>query len=132
MNSKKTILFVEDDTNILKMMEVILTSLQYHVIPMSVPEKALQFFQDDPYYFDLVITDYMMPRMDGEVLANKIRETRPEMPIILCSGSDLKMEEIALRAKVDCFINKPYDMDQFKIVIDQVLEKRMGCHPAIA
>lgn len=124
VNNKITILFIEDDITILKMMEIILTSFEYHVIPVSLPEKALQMFQDAPLSFDLVVTDYIMPQMDGEVLANKIRALRPDMPIILCSGSDLMMKEVPHRANVDYFINKPYDIDQFKLVIEQVLEKK--------
>ena len=93
-NQKPSILFVEDDGMILQMMEVVLNQFGYHVIPATDAATALQAFALESKTVDLVITDYNMPDICGIELIKKLRSLRQDIPIILCSGSDLKEEEI--------------------------------------
>lgn len=123
MRPKNSILFVEDDTTILHMMEMVLDHFGYKVTPAVSPDIAMELFSDDCDAYDLVITDYNMPEMDGQELVNRMREIRSDIPVILCSGSDLMMRDAGHRKCVDHFINKPYDIDKFKMTIEEVLEQ---------
>ena len=61
-----------------------LTGEGYAVTALQCPVAALEVFTAD--FFDLVVTDYRMPRMNGTDLIHKLREIRPSTPIVLVSG----------------------------------------------
>jgi CheY-like chemotaxis protein len=62
----------------------VLNELGHEVAIATTPEGALELFQKES--FDLVVTDYKMPVMDGVELIRQIREIRPQMPVVLLSG----------------------------------------------
>jgi len=62
----------------------VLEELGYRVTASTVPEQALKLFADQR--FDLVITDYRMPRLNGRELIRRLREQSGSVPIILLSG----------------------------------------------
>jgi CheY-like chemotaxis protein len=57
----------------------------------------LELFLLDPFYFQLVITDQIMPQMTGDVLARKLLSIRKDIPIILCTGFSAFIEKEALQ-----------------------------------
>jgi CheY-like chemotaxis protein len=88
--------------------------------------KALRLFQENGCDFDLVITDHMMPGMVGTELARHIREIRPELPIIMCTGySDSVSPEHAKSLGICEFILKPPDFHQMAATIKALA----GKHP---
>jgi len=79
------ILVVDDDVLISMSTVGMLEDLGHEAIEVNSGERALELLaQDQP--FDLMITDFAMPRMTGEQLARKVRETRPALPILLATG----------------------------------------------
>ena len=80
------ILFIDDEEELVKIGKQMLERLGYTVISETSSIKALKAFKVDPYKFDLVITDQIMPKMKGIELANKILQIRPDIPIILYAG----------------------------------------------
>jgi CheY-like chemotaxis protein len=65
-------------------------------------------FKADPEKFALVVTDYTMPGMNGLVLAERLREIRPGLPIILMTGNNLSLtHEKLLRAGIAEMLLKP-------------------------
>lgn len=119
---KPSILFVEDDTTILHMMEIVLQQFGYAITPVLTPKVALDLFREAPDSYDLVITDYAMPEMDGEQLADQLRSIRTDIPVILCSGSDFSMHENVIHESVNHFIRKPYDIDKLRSVVETALQ----------
>lgn len=81
---KRRILLVDDNVNGLNARRSVLEELGYRVNTASSGAEALEQF--DANKFDLVITDYKMPRMDGLELIGRLRKRSPELPIILASG----------------------------------------------
>ncbi len=107
-SGNERILFVDDEVRITKMATLMLNSLGYKSTVTSSSLKALQIFTESPNDFDLLISDQVMPDMTGSELAMKVREIRPEMPIMICSGftgklSETKAEELG----VNKFMIKP-------------------------
>ncbi len=82
-----TILYIDDEKPILEMIRQSLGRMGYGVLAVENPEEALDLFRFDPGRFDMVITDQVMPEMNGDRLAEKLLNIRPEIPIILCTGS---------------------------------------------
>ncbi len=82
--SSARILLVDDNTHGLSARKRILEQLGYAVVAQSCPREALRCFANEP--FDLVITDYRMPDMDGSQLISHLRTARADMPVVLISG----------------------------------------------
>jgi CheY-like chemotaxis protein len=83
-HTAKTILFVDDELSLLKMRCLIFEALGYSVLTATCGEDGLKIFATYPV--DAVVLDYLMPGMDGEETAHRIRKLRRDVPIILSSG----------------------------------------------
>jgi signal transduction histidine kinase/CheY-like chemotaxis protein len=116
------ILFVDDEKSIATMSREILTFLGYDVEIKNNPEEAFELFKSNPDYFDLVITDMTMPQMNGVQLFKKIKDIRPEIPIIICTGhSTLMNEEKAEDIGAAGYLLKPVSMSTFATMIKTIL-----------
>jgi CheY-like chemotaxis protein len=78
------ILLVDDNSNGLKARKSVLEEHGHSVVTSSGGEDALERFRREK--FDLVVTDYKMPGMDGVELISRLRQLRPAVPVILLSG----------------------------------------------
>ncbi len=124
MNDKQhRILLVDDDIHLLKLGERIIQGLGYNVISHTKSTDALELFRDLPNQFDLVITDYRMPEMDGAELSKEILKITPDIPIIMCSGfsSDFS-EKDAHTLGISWFIRKPLMKKDFAKLIEEALD----------
>ncbi|MEZ4524786.1 MAG: PAS domain S-box protein [Desulfobacterales bacterium] len=102
------VLLVDDEEQIVQMLSQMLRHLGYQVTDTSNSLEALKIFSERPDAYDLVITDQTMPDMTGFQLAQKMREIRPGIPVVLCTGfssgvSEKKAKESGIRE----FIMKP-------------------------
>ena len=123
----ETILFVDDEEDIVNMRTRMLSHLGYRVLPAKTPEQALQYFVQRNEHIDLLITDHTMPRMTGLQLAEQVSALKPGLPIILCSGySEAVTMEEAQRCGVRRFMAKPVDMRLLALAIREILPKRDG------
>jgi PAS domain S-box-containing protein len=82
------ILFVDDEDAVVRFGREVLESLGYYPVICRTAAEALEVFQVEPKRFDLLITDRTMSGMSGDRLARECRRLRPDLPIILCSGSN--------------------------------------------
>lgn len=80
------ILFVDDETSITLFVQELLESLGYRVTTRNESLEALRIFAEDPEAFDLVITDLTMPGLAGPELVARLRQIRPQLPVILMTG----------------------------------------------
>lgn len=123
LRGNERVLFVDDEVMVVRLTERMLGKLGYAVAGFTSSVEAVDVFRADPYAFDLVITDMTMPGMTGDILAARIKEIRPDMPIILCSGYSEKItSEKAKNMVFDEFIMKPVMGAQLSRVIRKVLE----------
>lgn len=97
MRPKKTILCVDDNEQALSIRKLMLETRGYRVIACSNGQQALEAFRKGGV--DLVLSDLLMPVLDGAALVEKIKELSPETPAILFSGK-IKAYEKNLRADV--------------------------------
>jgi DNA-binding NtrC family response regulator len=88
---------------------------------MTISMDALEACVQTPDKFDLVITDYTMPGMMGDLLAEKIQGIRPEIPIIMCTGIPLD-PEITKGLRLAKILLKPLDMEGFLQLVRKVLD----------
>ena len=101
MRPKKTILCVDDNEQALSVRKFMLETRGYRVLSATSSERALEIFREGG--IDLVLSDLIMPYMDGNELIRRMKELAPEVPTILISGS-VKAFDRANRA--DAFLPK--------------------------
>jgi PAS domain S-box-containing protein len=117
------ILFVDDEPALVNLAERILSKLGYSVITKTNSIEALSLFKENPYSFDLVITDMTMPGMTGDRLAQYLMEIRKDIPVILCTGySEYISEERAKKTGIREFFMKPFEIRVLAETIRKVLD----------
>lgn len=122
---RETIVVVDDE-------EIVLTSINsflgletnYEVAAFTSAKDALSFIDQND--IDLVISDYLMPEMDGISFLAKVRELRPEVPRIILTGYADKENAIKAINEVGLFqyIEKPWDNDDLLIILRNGIEKQ--------
>ena len=120
-----TIVLVDDE-------EMVLTSLSsflfletdYEVVTFLSPTEALQYIEVNEV--NLVISDYLMPEMDGISFLGKVRDIKPEVPRIILTGYADKENAIKGINEVGLYqyIEKPWDNDDLYIIIRNGIEKQ--------
>ncbi len=118
------ILFVDDEVSIVIIGREILGRMGYTVTGSTDSTKALAMFRESPDKFDLLITDWTMPKMTGMKLAEEIINVRPDIPIILISGYNEGInEEIVKQAGIKTFLKKPVTPEKLSETVYSILEK---------
>lgn len=126
-NGTETILIVDDEDMIIEVGQALLKRLGYQVITAKSGEEALEVVHREGAGVDLVILDMIMPGMDGGRTFDGIRETCPEMPIMLASGYaiDGQAEKIMNRG-CNGFIQKPFSVSELSQKVRQILDATGG------
>jgi len=121
----ESILVVDDEEPLAKMVGKTLTRLGYRVTVKTSSTEALELIQKSPDQFDLVVSDQTMPGLTGDKLAEQIRKIRPDIPVILCSGfSEVLTPEREKEIRVDKLVRKPFVDDELEIEIRRLLDRR--------
>lgn len=119
------ILFVDDDEAIVNVVQTILEYLGYRVTVFTEAQEALKVFSEKPSEFDLVITDYVMPNLTGEDIAQKMLRKRSDIPIILCTGYiNLICSEKVMAIGFRELILKPFNHREFAEIVRRVLDQK--------
>jgi two-component system OmpR family response regulator len=122
MGSKK-ILLVEDDPNFGTVLKDYLALNDYNVTHAKDGIEGLIMFKNSDY--DLCILDVMMPRKDGFSLAQDIRSTNKEVPIIFLTAKTLKEDVLrGYAVGADDYLNKPFDSEVLLHKIKAILQRK--------
>ncbi len=119
----ETLLLVEDDFGILQIARQMLESLGYAVLAANGPEPALRLAAEHSGQIDLLITDVVMPGMNGRDLARQILARRPETKLLFISGYTADI--IARSGVLDeglKFIPKPFSKHALAVMIREILD----------
>jgi PAS domain S-box-containing protein len=105
----KRILLVEDDPDVCGMIIKILSAAGYRIMATTNAEDGLALFKKEQGRFELLMSDMVLPGMDGSQLADAIREINPNLPVMLFSGYPDYRERWKHLAKTDYFFeSKPF------------------------
>ena len=120
---KLTILIVEDENEIRKLMEEVMKSVFFEVYSAKNGDEGIKKFKK--FAPDLIVTDIAMPIMDGLDMAKMINEISPTTPIIARSAfSDKEKLLKAIEVGVDKYILKPVDMDELLLAIENIARSK--------
>jgi two-component system chemotaxis response regulator CheY len=122
-NKKSNILIVEDNQAMRKMLESMLIELGYHNYSSAGNGlKAWERIQEGD--IDVVLSDYLMPEMNGLELLRLIRQTRKfyDIPFIMITGADRRGDFMrSVQAEVDYYIIKPANISQLEDMLKKVI-----------
>ena len=117
------ILVVDDEEIVLRSCLRILSGDEFQVETVQDGRQALQKVEENPY--DVMILDIMMPNVDGLEVLRRVKETHPNVDVIMVTG--LAQIDTAVKAmKLGAFdyIAKPFEPDELKLVVQRALERR--------
>ncbi|MDD4102147.1 MAG: response regulator [Kiritimatiellae bacterium] len=119
----ETILLVEDEITILSMIQTMLGKLGYRVLAASSPNEAIELAEANKGAIDMLLSDVIMPDMDGLQLAERLKSAFPDMHCLFMSG--YTAEVIINRGtdeKSSNFIQKPFSIQDLSLKIREVLD----------
>lgn len=116
------ILVAEDDRDLNTFVSVSLGNYGYDVKSCFDGGQALEEWEKGKY--DLLLTDIMMPRLDGFSLTQKLRSKGDQTPVIFMSAKDDKPSKmLGYNLGIDDYVTKPFDMDELIMKINAVLRR---------
>jgi len=128
MKEKPRILYVEDDETLSFVTKDNLELNGYIVEHCLDGETAVSSFYKTQY--DLCILDVMLPKMDGFEVAQKIRSTDPNIPILFLTAKSLKEDKIhGLKIGADDYITKPFSIEELILKIEVFLKRKFVSVP---
>ena len=126
----ETILIVEDEPMILEMVTGILARQGYTVLPADSPAKALHLAREYSGTINLLVTDVVMPEMNGRDLAVQLGEIVPQLRCLYMSGYTAKViARHGVLEKALAFIQKPFTPEEFAAKIRTVLDQDLSVAP---
>lgn len=105
LTGHQKILMVDDEDLMLTMGQMVLSEFGYQVLTANSAAKALEVFAQDGSAIDLVITDLVMPHMSGRELIERLRQQRPNVRIICCSGY---IRPASQEEEKEIYLQKPF------------------------
>ena len=120
---KEKVLVVDDEEAIREVVTTLLEAQGYHCVACGNGRVALDAFRNDT--FDLVLSDIVMPEMDGLKLLSELRMDDPDVPVIMVTAMhDIAIALEAIRAGAYDYILKPFEKDQLYLSVRRALEHR--------
>jgi CheY-like chemotaxis protein len=117
--SPKRVLVVDDTTDVAEFLQAMLLQLGHQVELATDGKAALREFEAAKY--DLVITDYLMPEMNGVELARAMRRLKPGQLILMMTGSSLPLEaQVEPGLCADFILRKPFSITEFQGALESL------------
>jgi DNA-binding NtrC family response regulator len=123
-NQNASVLLVDDEDMVLTSVRAYLTlETEFTIHTYSEPEEAVKYMQANPV--DVVVSDYLMPRMSGIQFLMKARELQPEVSRVLLTGHADKHSAIQAINDVGLYqyVEKPWDNAQLLLVVTNGIER---------
>ncbi len=122
LRGNETILIADDERNIVSMVSQILSELGYEVLAATNAQEALRLSEQHPGKIDMLLTDIIMPEINGAELLRRLRAKRPDLKALFMSGyaSNAASQIGALETK-SAFLQKPFNADNLTHAIRSVL-----------
>jgi len=121
----ETVLLVEDESAVLRLSKIVLERFGYKVLTAGTPSEAIQVFTTHEGLVHLLVTDVVMPEMNGRELAARLRESHPELKALFVSG--YSASALAPRGVLDegvHFLQKPFSLEDLAASVRQALDAR--------
>ncbi|MFO0683727.1 MAG: PAS domain S-box protein [Sandaracinus sp.] len=120
----ETILVVEDEEALRRIVCHVLERGGYRVVQADGPLEALELLDRDPASVDLLLTDVVMPELDGVGLATRARAKRPDLPVLYTTGyfDDSQAEAVGKAIESSQVLRKPFSPQQLLVRVREALD----------
>jgi PAS domain S-box-containing protein len=118
LEGHETILVVDDEEDVLNFIKDILKTHGYNVLPANNALSAIDIFKNLAGEIQLVITDIIMPLMEGKELIKNLKRIKPDIKIIVVSGYS---DETISKDMIDAFIRKPFEGSQLLSTVRRLI-----------
>ncbi|MCK4541913.1 MAG: response regulator [Spirochaetales bacterium] len=120
----ETILLVEDESNVRDLVLRMLESQGYHILEAENAGEALLICENFESRIHLLLSDIVMPVMNGDKLAVRLKTIRPDIKVLLMSGyPDKEANELTLGSRGIDFIAKPFNIEELAVKVRKVLDR---------
>lgn len=119
---RKTILLVDDQADVRRILKRMLSSLGYAVLTAEGGDNALSLEREHEGRIDVLLTDLEMPGMDGRQLAAELRRRRPDIGVLFLSGQPDDSAPDASAADESDFLLKPCTMNELSRSLSRLIE----------
>jgi DNA-binding NtrC family response regulator len=117
------ILIVDDEQSYRQLLSLVFESDGNNIRTAMNGRQALEALQEEPA--DVIISDVKMPDMDGIELLRSVRETLPDLGVVLMTAfASVETAREAFKLGADDFITKPFDVEELKLIVKKTLEKQ--------
>ena len=119
----ETVLLVEDDRSIMKLGTRMLINLGYSVLSANTPSEAFSLAEEHSDEINLLVSDVVMPEMNGRELSEQLKRLYPKLKILFMSGYTANV--IAHRGVLEdgvCFIPKPFSKEELAFKVREALD----------
>ncbi|MEP7149488.1 MAG: sigma-54 dependent transcriptional regulator [Acidobacteriota bacterium] len=117
------ILIVDDEQSYRQLLSLVFEGDGHSIRTASNGREALALLQQGPA--DVVISDVRMPDMDGIEMLSAVRETQPDLGVVLMTAfASVETAREAFKLGADDFIQKPFDVEELKLIVKKTLEKQ--------
>jgi len=124
MEKKIRLLIIDDNQEILAGLKTYLSKKKYEVITALDGLEGLKIIESSPEFFDLIITDVVMPNISGVGIISIIKQKQPDIPVIAITGMGEEPEKLAREANADVILVKPFDLKELKGWISNLLAEK--------
>ena len=121
VQQRQKILIIDDNEEVLKTISQFLSQKNYDVVAASNGLDALKMCESSHGGFDLIVTDLVMPNITGVAIVAIVKERYPKVPVIAITGWGEHPEALATEAKADIVLEKPFELDEFHRIIQDLL-----------
>ena len=121
MDHSLKILLIDDEEHLLANLCYFLNYKNYDVTSASDGLEGLELIENDQPRFDLIITDIIMPRINGISLISIIKKKFPDMPVIAITGWGEYPGEFALECHADTVLSKPFELSELEKAINKLI-----------
>ncbi len=130
---RETVLVVDDETEVQALLQTALTSWGYSVLGVTSPSEAIRLAEHHPVPIDLLVTDMVMPEMNGAVLSERLVAMHPAMATLFMSGyGDYSAESMAHSRAPTGFLQKPFAPDAVARKVRDLLDSAGAIAPGTA
>ncbi len=117
------ILLVEDEDSVRTFTRKALELSGYNITEAYDGVSALKYINEEKNNYDLIITDVMMPEMDGPALASEIKRDNPQQKILFISGYTENHENLIFEGEKEVyFLNKPFTLEELNLTVKKVIQ----------
>lgn len=122
MSNKANILLVEDEENLHETLKLNLEMEGYNVSSAYDGKEALQLLNNE--YFHLMILDIMLPNVDGITVAETVRVSNNDLPILMLSAKNTSADRVlGLKKGADDYLTKPFNLEELLLRVEKLIEK---------